>query len=86
MRQIFYIAFYVACGAGRYIDQQSGRGLYLRHPVILCINFAFYNSSSTKWYKNLVESSSRESADSSGNSSWMDRGWAYGTSTHEIQK
>ena len=44
MRQIFYIALYVACGAGRYIDQQSVRGLYLRlrYPVILCINFAFY--------------------------------------------
>ena len=42
MRQIFYIALYVACGAGRYINQQLGRGLYLRYPVILCINFAFY--------------------------------------------
>ena len=45
MRQIFYIALFVACRAGRYIDQQSGRGLYLRYPVILCINFAFYKRS-----------------------------------------
>ena len=41
MRQIFYIALYVACGAGRYIDQKLGLGLCLRYPVILCRNFAF---------------------------------------------
>ena len=45
MRQIFYIALYIACGAGRYIDQQSGRGPYLRYPVILCINFASHKRS-----------------------------------------
>ena len=45
MRQIFYIVLYIACGAGRYIDQQLGRELYLRYPVILCLNFAFYKRS-----------------------------------------
>ena len=45
MSQIFYIAIYVACGDDRNIDQQSGQGLYLGYPVILCINFAFYKRS-----------------------------------------
>ena len=45
MKHIFYIAPYVACGAGRYIDKQSGRGLYLRYPITSCINFAFYKRS-----------------------------------------
>ena len=51
-KEKFYIALYIAYGAGRYIDQQSGRGLYLRYPVILCINFAFYKRSictETEW-------------------------------------